>query len=267
MKPAIQRPETLRVDRDGRGVVRLTIDRPEIRNAFDGVLIADLTALLDELAAEDGIRALVLTGAGAAFSAGAELGWMRAAGEQGDHENFQDALRLAELMKRLDHMPMPTIARVNGHAMGGGVGLTACCDIAVAAEGALFALSEVKLGIIPGAISPYVLRAIGPHHARRYFLTGERFDAATALRIGLVHAVAPADGLDAAVDALLAELLTAGPKAVRAAKDLIAHVALKEIDDLLIRDTAQRIAQQRAGDEAKEGLGAFLEKRKPGWSA
>lgn len=267
MKPAIQRPETLRVDRDARGVVRLTIDRPEIRNAFDGVLIADLTALLDELAAEDGIRALVLTGAGAAFSAGAELNWMKASGEQGDHENFQDALRLAGLMKRLDDMPMPTIARVNGHAMGGGVGLTACCDMAVAAEGALFALSEVKLGIIPGAISPYVLRAIGPRNARRYFLTGERFDAATALRIGLVHAVAPAGGLDAAVDALLAELLSAGPQAVRAAKDLVAHVALKEIDDLLIRDTAQRIARQRAGDEAKEGLGAFLEKRNPGWTA
>jgi len=210
---------------------------------------------------------VVLTGAGGIFSAGAELGWMKSSGEQGDHDNFQDALRLAGLMRRLDHMPMPTIARINGHAMGGGVGLTACCDVAVAAEGAVFALSEVKLGIIPGAISPYVLRAIGPRNARRYFLTGERFDAATAHRIGLVHEVVPEAELDAAVEALLAEFLTAGPKAVRAAKDLIKHVALKEIDDLLIRDTAQRIARQRAGDEAKEGLGAFLEKRKPGWSA
>lgn len=265
MKPAIQRPETLVVDRDERGVVRLTLNRPEIRNAFDGVLISDLTLCLDALAADKEIRALVLTGAGAAFSAGAELNWMRASGEQGDHENFQDALRLAGVMRRLDTMPMPTIARVNGAAMGGGVGLTACCDMAVAADGALFALSEVKLGIIPGAISPYVLRAIGPRNARRYFLTGERFDAATAYRIGLVHEVAAADALDATVDALLAELLSAGPTAVRAAKDLIHHVATKEIDDLLTRDTAQRIAHQRVTAEAKDGLSAFLEKRKPGW--
>jgi len=267
MKHAVQRPETLSVDRDGSGVVRLTLNRPEIRNAFDGTLISDLTATLEELAGDEAIRALVLTGAGAAFSAGAELNWMRASAEQGDHENFQDALRLAELMKRLDDMPMPTIARVNGAAMGGGVGLTACCDMAVASEAAMFALTEVKLGIIPGAISPYVLRAIGPRNARRYFLTGERFDAATARDIGLVHEVVPADRLDAAVDGLVGELLAAGPKAVRAAKDLIAHVAFREIDDLLIRDTAQRIANQRAGDEAKDGLGAFLEKRKPGWIA
>lgn len=267
MKTEIRRPETLDVRKDDRGVVRLTINRPEIRNAFDGVLVADLTACLETLATDDGIRVLVLTGAGKAFSAGVELAWMKASGEQGDHENFQDALRLAGLMRRLDTMPMPTIARVNGAAMGGGVGLTACCDMAIAAEGAVFALSEVKLGIIPGAISPYVLRAMGPRHARRYFLTGERFDAATAYRIGLVHEVVAGDALDAAVDGLVAELLGAGPKAVRASKDLIAHVATKEIDDLLIRDTAQRIAHQRAGAEAREGLGAFLEKRKPEWSA
>lgn len=267
MKPAVKRPETLIVERDGRGVVRLTLNRPDIRNAFDGTLINDLTAQLETLAADQSTRVLVLTGAGEAFSAGAELTWMRSSGEQGDYENFQDALRLAELMRRLDDMPMPTVARVNGAAMGGGVGLTACCDMAVAADDAVFALSEVRLGIIPGAISPYVLRAIGPHEARRYFLTGERFDAATARRIGLVHEVAPADRLDAVVDDLLDKLLASGPKAVRAAKDLIAHVALKEIDDLLIRDTAQRIADQRAGDEAREGLGAFLEKRKPRWTA
>ncbi|MEQ9330412.1 enoyl-CoA hydratase/isomerase family protein [Thalassobaculum sp.] len=267
MKPAVKRPETLLVERDGRGVVRLTLNRPEIRNAFDGTLINDLTATLDQLAADRETRVLVLTGAGEAFSAGAELGWMRSAAEQGDRENFQDALRLAELMRRLDDMPMPTIARVNGAAMGGGVGLTACCDMAVAVEGAVFALSEVRLGIIPGAISPYVLRAIGPHEARRYFLTGERFDAATARRIGLVNEVVSDEGLDAAVEDLVGKLLASGPKAVRAAKDLIAHVALKEIDDLLIRDTAQRIADQRAGAEAREGLDAFLEKRKPRWSA
>lgn len=261
----IQRPETLRVETDKRGVARLTIARPEIRNAFDDILIADLTATLGGLSSDTAIRVLVLTGEGKAFSAGAEMGWMRAAGSRKDHENFQDAMKIAGLMKALDAMPMPTIARINGAAMGGGVGLTACCDMAIAAEGALFALSEVKLGIIPGAISPYVLRAIGARAARRYFLTGERFDAATAERLGLVHQVVPAEGLDAAVDALIAEILTAGPKAVRAAKALVFSVATKEIDDLVMRDTAQRIAQQRAGDEAKEGLSAFLDKRKPNW--
>ncbi|NQW10205.1 MAG: enoyl-CoA hydratase/isomerase family protein [Alphaproteobacteria bacterium] len=261
----IERPETIRVDTDERGVVRLTLNRPEIRNAFDDVLIADLTTVLERLAPDETIRALVLTGEGKAFSAGAELGWMRTAGEQSDQENFQDAMRLAMLLKALDAMPMPTIARVNGAAMGGGVGLTACCDMAVAAEGAVFALSEVKLGIVPGAISPYVLRAIGPRAARRYFLTGERFDAVTAERLGLIHQVVPAEALDGAVDALIAEILSAGPKAVRASKSLIFAVAGKEIDDLVMRDTAQRIAQKRAGGEAKEGLSAFLEKRKPRW--
>ena len=243
----------------------MTLNRPEIRNAFDGVLISDLTTVLERLASDTAVRVLVLTGEGKAFSAGAEMGWMRAAGEQRDHENFQDAMRIAGLMKMLDAMPMPTIARVNGAAMGGGVGLTVCCDIAIAAEDAVFALSEVKLGIVPGAISPYVLRAIGARAARRYFLTGERFDATTAERLGLVHQVIPSEVLDTAVDALVEEILSAGPKAVRAAKSLIFSVAGKEIDDLVMRDTAQRIAQQRAGAEAKEGLSAFLDKRKPAW--
>lgn len=262
----IQRPESILLDRDDRGVVRLTLNRPEIRNAFDDVLIADLTETLERLAREDGVTALVMTGAGPAFSAGAEIGWMKRAGQQGDHENFQDAMRLAALMKRLDSMPMPTIARVNGPALGGGVGLTACCDIAVAAAGTVFAFSEVKLGIIPGAISPYALKAIGERAARRYFLTGERFGAEEALRLGLIHQVAADEAaLDAAVEALLGHITGSGPRAVRGSKDLIAHVADKPINDLVIRDTAQRIAQQRATDEAREGLSAFLEKRKPAW--
>ncbi len=262
----IQRPDTILVERDDRGVVRLTLNRPEIRNAFDDVLIQDLTETLERLAGEEDVRALVLTGAGAAFSAGAEIGWMKKAGGQGDHDNFQDAMKLAGLMKRLDSMPMPTIARVNGAALGGGVGLTATCDMAVAVSGAIFAFSEVKLGIIPGAISPYSLRAIGERAARRYFLTGERFDAETALRLGLVHEVAADEAaLDTAVDGLLKHVTGSGPRAVRASKDLIGHVAGRPIDDLLVRDTAQRIARQRSTDEAKEGLSAFLEKRRPSW--
>jgi len=262
----IQRPETIQVDHDDRGVVRLTLNRPEIRNAFDDVLIQDLTETLERIAGEEKARALVLTGAGAAFSAGAEIGWMKRAGGQRDHENFQDAMKLAGLMKRLDTMPMPTIARVNGAALGGGVGLTATCDMAIAASDAVFAFSEVKLGIIPGAISPYALRAIGERAARRYFLTGERFGAEEALRIGLIHAVAEDEAaLDAAVDDLLGHITGSGPRAVRASKDLISHVAGRKIDDLLVRDTAQRIAHQRATGEAKEGLSAFLEKRRPTW--
>lgn len=262
----IQRPDTIVVEHDDSGVVRLTLNRPEIRNAFDDVLIQDLTETLERIAGKADARALVLTGAGVAFSAGAEIGWMKKAGGQGDHENFQDAMKLAGLMKRLDSMPMPTIARVNGAALGGGVGLTATCDMAVAVTGAIFAFSEVKLGIIPGAISPYALRAIGERAARRYFLTGERFGAEEALRIGLVHQVVEDEAaLDAAVGGLLAHITGSGPLAVRASKNLIGHVAGRKIDDLLVRDTAQRIAHQRATDEAKEGLSAFLEKRKPRW--
>ncbi len=262
----IQRPETIQLERDDQGIARLTLNRPEIRNAFDDVLIQDLTETLERVAEDGAVRVLVLTGAGSAFSAGAEIGWMKAAGAQGDHENFQDAMRLAALMRRLDTLPIPTIARVNGPALGGGVGLTATCDIAVAVTEAVFAFSEVKLGIIPGAVSPYALRAIGERAARRYFLTGERFGAEEALRIGLIHqVVADEAALDAAVNAIAGHVTGSGPKAVRASKDLIAHVADRPIDDLLIRDTAQRIARQRAGDEAKEGLSAFLEKRKPAW--
>ncbi len=268
MKHALKRPEDLVLSVEG-GVARLTINRPQIRNAFDDVLIHDLTALLKDLAGRAELRCLVLSGEGKAFSAGADLDWMRRAGAQGEHENFRDAHKLAELMQTLDTMPVTTIARVNGAAMGGGVGLTAACDIAIAGEGAIFALSEVKLGIIPAAISPYVIRSIGVRNARRYFETGERFDAATAMRLGLVHEVVPDTELDAAVDRIVAELLTTAPIATRAAKDLIhmieVDMADSGIDDTLLRDVAQRIAQQRATPEAKEGLSAFLEKRKPNW--
>ena len=206
MKHALKRPEDLVLSVEG-GVARLTINRPQIRNAFDDVLIHDLTALLKDLAGRAELRCLVLSGEGKAFSAGADLDWMRRAGAQGEHENFRDAHKLAELMQTLDTMPVTTIARVNGAAMGGGVGLTAACDIAIAGADAIFALSEVKLGIIPAAISPYVIRSIGVRNVRRYFQTGERFDATVAMRLGLVHEVVPDAELDAAVDKIVAELL------------------------------------------------------------
>jgi methylglutaconyl-CoA hydratase len=268
MKHSLKRPEDL-VLTEADGIARLTLNRPQIRNAFDDVLIQDLTLMLSELAVRKDLRCLVLAGEGKSFSAGADLEWMRRAGEQGEHANFRDAHRLAELMQRLDTMPMTTIARVQGAAMGGGVGLTACCDIAIAGEGAIFALSEVKLGIIPAGISPFVIRAIGVREARRYFQTGERFDAATAKRLGLVHEVVPDAELDSAVEAMLAELRSAGPASTRAAKVLIGEIGAgiaDGIDDTLLRDAAQRIATQRATPEAKEGLSAFLEKRKPNWT-
>jgi methylglutaconyl-CoA hydratase len=242
----------VRIERDGP-VLRVTLARPERRNAFDAELIAELTAALD--GAGDA-RAVLLAGEGPSFCAGADLEWMRASAGLTYEENVEDARRLLRLLEAIDGCPAPVVARIQGHALGGGAGLVACADVAVAAEDAVFAFSEVKLGLIPSVISPFVLAKIGPSAARRYFLTGERFDAATALRIGLVHDVV-AD-LDGAVERVLAERLGAGPEAVRAAK-------------LLVRDrpagieTARRIAGQRASAEGQEGLRAFLEKRPPRW--
>jgi methylglutaconyl-CoA hydratase len=242
----------LRVERDGP-VLRVTLARPERRNAFDAELIAELTAAFD--GAGDA-RAVLLAGEGPSFCSGADLEWMRASAGLTYEENIEDARRLLRLLEAIDSCPAPVVARIQGHALGGGAGLVACADIAVAAEDAVFAFSEVKVGLIPAVISPFVLAKIGPSAARRYFLTGERFDAATALRIGLVHDVAA--GLDRAVERVLSELLAAGPEAVRAAK-------------LLVRDrpagieTARRIAEQRASAEGQEGLRAFLEKRPPRW--
>jgi len=250
---------------DARGVATLSLNRPEIHNAFDDALIAELTAELNRLEAEPALRVIVLAANGKSFSAGADLNWMRRMAGYTAEENYRDALALTALMRTLNDLRKPTIARVQGAAFGGGVGLVACCDIAIAADAAKFSLSEVRLGLIPAAISPYVIAAIGARAARRYFLTGERFDAQEAFRLGLVHEVCSGDALDARVEALVTALLECGPGAVLAAKHLVSAVAHRPIDRALNDDTARRIATIRASEEGKEGVAAFLEKRKPRW--
>ncbi len=242
----------LRVERDGE-ILRVTLARPEQRNAFDAALIAELSEAFVDVGR---VRAVVLAGEGASFCAGADLEWMRAAADLDYEANLRDANAARHLFEAVDRCPAPVVCRVQGHALGGGAGLVACSDVAIAAADAVFGFSEVKLGIIPAVVSPFVLARIGPGAARRYFVTGERFDAETALRIGLVHEV-DAD-LDGAVERVLAELLTAGPKAARAAKKLV----LERPDG---PDTARRIAEQRTSEEGQEGLRAFLEKRPPSW--
>jgi methylglutaconyl-CoA hydratase len=250
---------------DGRGVARITLNRPELHNAFNDELIARLTVALADLEEDEAVRAVVLAGKGKSFCAGADLNWMRRMSEFSEEENLHDAHRLAVLMNRLDRLGKPTLALVQGAAFGGGVGLAACCDMAIATEDASFSLSEVKLGLIPAAISPYVVAAIGERAARRYMLTGERFSAAEALRLGLVQAVVPADGLEAAGEAVISELLKGGPAAQAAAKELIFAVAERPVDGGVLEDTAARIARVRASPEGREGIAAFLEKRKPNW--
>jgi len=245
----------LRIERDA-DVLRVTLARPEVRNAFDAALIAELAEAFVDVGKA---RAVLLAGDGASFCAGADVEWMRSSADLSYDENLEDALALRRMLEAIDRCPAPVVARVHGHALGGGAGLVACSDVVVAAEDAVFAFSEVKLGIVPAVISPFALAKIGPSAARRYFVTGERFDAATALRIGLVHEVA-AD-LDAAVDRVLAELRTAGPRAARAAKRLVLDAPLDGLE------TARRIAERRTSDEGQEGLRAFLDRRRPTWSA
>jgi methylglutaconyl-CoA hydratase len=242
---------SLRVERDG-DVLRVTLARPERRNAFDAMLIAELTAAFADVG---DARVVVLAGEGASFCAGGDVAWMRAAVELSFDENVEDALVLGRMLQAVDDCPAPVVGRVQGHAFGGGAGLVACCDAVLADPGTVFAFSEVKLGIVPGVISPFVLGKIGVSAARRYFVTGERFDAEVALRIGLVHELA-AD-LDGAVDRVVGELLTAGPDAVRVAKTL-ARAPLE------MEETARLIAASRASAEGQEGLRAFLDGRRPG---
>lgn len=255
---------TLDIVRAG-GIATLTMNRPERHNAFDDALIAELTQALESLAADSATRAVVLAGAGRSFSAGADIGWMRRMAGYGWDDNYRDSRALAHLMHVLDTLPVPTLARVHGAALGGGVGLVACCDIAIAAEAAVFALPEVRLGLIPAAISPYVVNAIGSRQARRYFVTGERFDAATAARLGLVHETVPAGELDDRLAALTAALAGNGPLAMAEAKRLAREVARGPLDEALRAETARRIADQRASAEGREGLAAFLDKRPPTW--
>jgi methylglutaconyl-CoA hydratase len=236
-----------------------------VHNAFDDALIARLTEALREVGENPGVRVVVLRGAGKSFSAGADLNWMQRMAGYSRTQNLADAMGLAQLLHTLDTLPRPTIAAVHGAAFGGGVGLVAACDIAVAAGTAAFSLSEVRLGLIPAVISPYVVAAIGARQARRYFLTAERFDAGEARRMGLVHEVTAPEALEARVAAIAAELLRGGPGALGAAKNLVAAVAGRPVDTALMTDTARRIADIRAGEEACEGVGAFLEKRKPRW--
>jgi methylglutaconyl-CoA hydratase len=258
-------PSTLKVDRRTDGVAFVTLDRPHVHNAFNDVLIAELTQSLHQLGADPEIRAVVLRGAGKSFSAGADLDWMQRASLYESAENLADAHALAELMHELHTLPKPTIAAVHGAAVGGGVGLVACCDIAVAAPSADFRLSEVRLGLIPAVIMPYLLAAIGPRKARRWCLTAERISAAEALDCGLVHQVAADGELAATVDALLGHLICGAPRAQAAAKDLIRTAASRPIDAGLIADTAMLIALLRTGDEGREGIAAFLDKRPPAW--
>ena len=256
---------TVLLETDERGVATLTLNRPEIHNAFDDALIGALLRTLESVENDAGIRALVLRSEGKSFSAGADLNWMRRMAGYDHAENHKDALQLAALMARLNGLRKPTIARVQGAAFGGGVGLVACCDLAVAAEQAQFALTEVRLGLLPAVISPYVIAAIGERAARRYMLTGERFDAAEAWRIGLLHEVVPEEQLDSRLDGLLDSLLKGSPQALTAAKSLIFAVSRRPTSAAVIADTAERISDIRASDEGREGVSAFLEKRPPAW--
>jgi len=256
--------ETLQIERSGK-VATLWMNRPEVFNAFNEQLIADLTQACLQLDADPGIRVVVLAGRGKHFSAGADLNWMRRAAEGSEADNLEDARRFARMLRTLAALSKPTIARVQGAALGGGTGLAAACDMAVASSDAVFSTSEVKFGIIPAVISPYVLRAIGPRQALRYFQSAERIPAQRALSIGLVNEVTPVDGLDGAVTALIEPLLLGAPGAQKAAKDLIEAIHGRPIDDDTLEDTAQRIARQRATPQGRDGVAAFLDKRVPSW--
>jgi methylglutaconyl-CoA hydratase len=250
---------------DSRGVATLTLNRPERRNAFDDAIIAELADAFARVGADPAVRVVVLTGAGAAFSAGGDLNWIRRMAGYGEAENYEDAMRLAAMFRGLNDMPKPTVARVNGAAFAGGVGLICCCDVAVAASDAKFAISEARLGLVPATICPYVVAAIGARAARRYNLTAEVFAAPDALRIGLVHEVVEPAALDDAVARIVAELLAGGPAAQARAKGLIAETADRPVTPEVMALTARTIAAARASPEGREGVTAFLEKRKPAW--
>jgi methylglutaconyl-CoA hydratase len=258
------KPDTLTVEFTHQ-VATVTLNRPEVRNAFNETMIAELTTVFRELGRRDDVRAIVLGANGKAFCAGADLNWMKKMAGYSDDENRADALRLADMLWSIYRCPKPVIARVNGDAYAGGMGLISACDIVIAVESARFCLSEARLGLIPATIAPYVIRALGERAARRYFATAEQFDCATALRLSFVSEAVSEDKLDDTVQQIAAVLCSNGPHAVRACKALVQDVAGRELDEALIEETAGLIAQVRASAEGREGVASFLEKRAPAW--
>lgn len=257
-------PATLDIQRDG-AVARVWLNRPDVRNAFNDAVIAELGAAFRELGGDASLRAIVLGGRGRAFCAGGDLNWMRAMADYSWEQNRADAQRLADTLWTLYSCPVPVVGRVHGDCYAGGVGLAAVCDVLVAAEGMHFCLSEARLGLLPATIGPYVVRALGEQASRRYFVTAERFGAAEAHRLGFVHELASAETIDARVDAIVQTLLANGPAAVRASKRLVKDLAGQPLSAELRADTARRIADIRASDEGREGVQAFLGKRSPNW--
>ncbi len=255
--------ETIRLEQNG-AVATVILNRPEVHNAFNVTMISEMTEVFTQLGHDDGVRVVVLAGKGKSFSAGGDLNWMKQSISYTEAQNKEDATNMAKMFNTIDTCPKPVIARIHGAALGGGCGLTSCVDIAVASENALFGLTEVRLGIIPAAISPYVLQKIGLSNARRFFMTSERFDANTALDIGLVHIVTTSEKLDEVVQTEVEKMMIGGPKAHGETKSLIRAVANHDPIDVL-EETANRIARVRVSDEAQEGMNAFFEKRKPNW--
>lgn len=250
---------------DSRGIARVILNNPDKHNAFDDQMIIQLTEAFEAVATNSDVRIMLLQSEGKSFSAGADLGWMKRMARYSYQQNLSDAHALAAMLKALHQMPIPTIARVQGAAFGGALGLISCCDIAVASSKASFALSEVKIGLVPSTISPYVIAAIGERHAKRYFMTAERFDANTALQISLVHEAVEERFLDDKVEQLITMILSNGPEAVVAAKQLVFAISGKAIDSTLIEHTCEVIAGIRVSAQGQEGLNAFLDKRKPHW--
>ena len=256
--------QAIRISAQG-GIATVVLSRPDVRNAFNDEVIAELSQAFVQLGDDPQVRAIVLMAEGPAFCAGADLNWMRRMADYSREENEQDAEKLAFMLRTIYECPKPTIARVQGDVYAGGMGLVACCDMAVSVDTANYCLSEVKLGLIPATIGPYVIRAMGPRASHRYFLTAERFSAAEALRIGFVHELVPADQLDASVNTWVQALLAASPNAIKECKKLVQYVADRDITRLLIDHTVKAIADIRASDEGKEGVQSFLNKRKPAW--
>lgn len=256
---------SIKYESDDKGVVTLTLNRPEVHNAFDDQLIASFSELLDKISKSSKTRVVVLKAEGKSFSAGADLKWMQKMIDYDEKENMQDAYKLSNLLHQLNTLNKPTIAEIQGSAFGGGVGLIACCDIAIAAEPAQFGFTEVKLGLIPAVISPFVLHAIGERMTRRYFLTGERFSSEAAYTMGLIHEVVPIYDLHDRTNSIIKEILHNGPQAISSAKSLIQAFQQIDIDNSVRAETSQLIAKMRVSDEGQEGLRAFLKKRKPNW--